>query len=208
MSRAAGPLPDPAGRAAGSAAPLPPHPAGSVQAPAAPVPDAHPEEDVEQQMEALRQFKQVPAAAHRRRRHRRRPAADEGERPPHLAGGGDHRGGGQSGWAPVEPNATAVRRGGGQRPAAVLRWWPTASWGASNSATAPIWIWCSCTAATPTATPTARKPIDSRQFYLRLAQRILHLFSTRTPSGILYEIDMRLRPSGDARPAGLIAVGL
>ncbi|MCH7370252.1 bifunctional [glutamate--ammonia ligase]-adenylyl-L-tyrosine phosphorylase/[glutamate--ammonia-ligase] adenylyltransferase [Aeromonas sp. MR16] len=43
-----------------------------------------------------------------------------------------------------------------------------------------------------------RKPIDSRQFYLRLAQRILHLFSTRTPSGILYEIDMRLRPSGDA----------
>ncbi|MGL5660017.1 MAG: bifunctional [glutamate--ammonia ligase]-adenylyl-L-tyrosine phosphorylase/[glutamate--ammonia-ligase] adenylyltransferase [Aeromonas sp.] len=43
-----------------------------------------------------------------------------------------------------------------------------------------------------------RKPIDSRQFYLRLAQRILHLFSTRTQSGILYEIDMRLRPSGDA----------
>lgn len=43
-----------------------------------------------------------------------------------------------------------------------------------------------------------RKSIDSRQFYLRLAQRILHLFSTRTPSGILYEIDMRLRPSGDA----------
>ena len=42
------------------------------------------------------------------------------------------------------------------------------------------------------------KSIDSRQFYLRLAQRILHLFSTRTPSGILYEIDMRLRPSGDA----------
>lgn len=42
------------------------------------------------------------------------------------------------------------------------------------------------------------KSIDSRQFYIRLAQRVLHLFSTRTPSGILYEIDMRLRPSGDA----------
>ena len=42
------------------------------------------------------------------------------------------------------------------------------------------------------------KSIDSRQFYLRLAQRVLHLFSTRTPSGILYEIDMRLRPSGDS----------
>ncbi|MDA9556347.1 bifunctional [glutamate--ammonia ligase]-adenylyl-L-tyrosine phosphorylase/[glutamate--ammonia-ligase] adenylyltransferase [Vibrio sp.] len=41
-----------------------------------------------------------------------------------------------------------------------------------------------------------RKNIDSRQFYLRLAQRIIHLFSTRTPSGVLYELDMRLRPSG------------
>ncbi|OOE88312.1 bifunctional [glutamate--ammonia ligase]-adenylyl-L-tyrosine phosphorylase/[glutamate--ammonia-ligase] adenylyltransferase [Salinivibrio sharmensis] len=41
-----------------------------------------------------------------------------------------------------------------------------------------------------------RKVIDGRQFYLRLAQRIVHLFSTRTPSGVLYEIDTRLRPSG------------
>ena len=39
-------------------------------------------------------------------------------------------------------------------------------------ATARISIWCSCTAATPTVTPMGRKPIDSRQFYLRLAQRI------------------------------------
>ncbi|WP_349920977.1 bifunctional [glutamate--ammonia ligase]-adenylyl-L-tyrosine phosphorylase/[glutamate--ammonia-ligase] adenylyltransferase [Aeromonas veronii] len=50
----------------------------------------------------------------------------------------------------------------------------------------------------PNGYTDGRKPIDSRQFYLRLAQRILHLFSTRTPSGILYEIDMRLRPSGDS----------
>jgi glutamate-ammonia-ligase adenylyltransferase len=50
----------------------------------------------------------------------------------------------------------------------------------------------------PNSYTDGRKPIDSRQFYLRLAQRILHLFSTRTPSGILYEIDMRLRPSGDS----------
>ena len=42
------------------------------------------------------------------------------------------------------------------------------------------------------------KPLDVRQFYLRLAQRIIHLFSTRTPSGVLYELDMRLRPSGNA----------
>ncbi|WP_438268912.1 bifunctional [glutamate--ammonia ligase]-adenylyl-L-tyrosine phosphorylase/[glutamate--ammonia-ligase] adenylyltransferase [Photobacterium damselae] len=41
-----------------------------------------------------------------------------------------------------------------------------------------------------------KKEIDGRQFYLRLAQRIIHLFSTRTASGVLYEVDMRLRPSG------------
>ncbi len=41
-----------------------------------------------------------------------------------------------------------------------------------------------------------KRDIDSRQFYLRLAQRIIHIFLTRTASGILYEVDMRLRPSG------------
>ncbi len=40
------------------------------------------------------------------------------------------------------------------------------------------------------------KPIDSVQFYTKLAQRIMHLFLTKTPSGQLYEVDMRLRPSG------------
>ncbi len=38
------------------------------------------------------------------------------------------------------------------------------------------------------------REIDGRQFYLRPAQRIMHLFSTRTSSGILYEVDARLRP--------------
>ena len=42
------------------------------------------------------------------------------------------------------------------------------------------------------------RQIDGRQFYLRLAQRVMHLFSTRTPTGILYEVDPRLRPSGAA----------
>lgn len=42
--------------------------------------------------------------------------------------------------------------------------------------------------------------IDNQLFYFRLAQRIIHLFSARTNSGILYEIDMRLRPSGDSGP--------
>ncbi len=47
------------------------------------------------------------------------------------------------------------------------------------------------------------KSIDSRQFYLKLVQRILHLCTTRTASGVLYEIDTRLRPSGNA---GLLTV--
>ncbi len=42
------------------------------------------------------------------------------------------------------------------------------------------------------------RSIDARQFYLRVAQRIIHLFSTRTPSGVLYEVDARLRPSGES----------
>lgn len=42
------------------------------------------------------------------------------------------------------------------------------------------------------------KPIEVQQFYLRLAQRILHLFTTRTVAGVLYEVDLRLRPSGQS----------
>ncbi|WP_241574502.1 bifunctional [glutamate--ammonia ligase]-adenylyl-L-tyrosine phosphorylase/[glutamate--ammonia-ligase] adenylyltransferase [Rosenbergiella nectarea] len=42
------------------------------------------------------------------------------------------------------------------------------------------------------------RSIEGRQFYLKMAQRIIHLFSTRTASGILYEVDARLRPSGAA----------
>jgi len=43
-----------------------------------------------------------------------------------------------------------------------------------------------------------QRPIEAQQFYLRLAQRILHLFTTRTVAGILYDVDLRLRPSGQA----------
>ena len=49
------------------------------------------------------------------------------------------------------------------------------------------------------------KPIDAQQFYLRLAQRVLHLFTTRTLSGVLYDVDMRLRPSGNS---GLLVIQL
>ncbi len=36
------------------------------------------------------------------------------------------------------------------------------------------------------------------QGYARLAQRIIHLLNTHTPAGILYEVDLRLRPSGSS----------
>ena len=41
-----------------------------------------------------------------------------------------------------------------------------------------------------------RKPIDNTVFFTRLGQRIIHLLNAHTPSGVLYEVDMRLRPSG------------
>ncbi|AGI26366.1 bifunctional [glutamate--ammonia ligase]-adenylyl-L-tyrosine phosphorylase/[glutamate--ammonia-ligase] adenylyltransferase [Pseudomonas sp. MT3] len=40
------------------------------------------------------------------------------------------------------------------------------------------------------------KSIDGAQFYTRLGQKIIHFLTTQTPSGALYEVDMRLRPSG------------
>ncbi|MDT8371366.1 MAG: bifunctional [glutamate--ammonia ligase]-adenylyl-L-tyrosine phosphorylase/[glutamate--ammonia-ligase] adenylyltransferase [Gammaproteobacteria bacterium] len=42
------------------------------------------------------------------------------------------------------------------------------------------------------------KPIDVMMFYTRLAQRMIHIINTITASGILYEIDMRLRPNGNS----------
>jgi glutamate-ammonia-ligase adenylyltransferase len=48
--------------------------------------------------------------------------------------------------------------------------------------------------------PTVGGPrsIDSNQFFSRLGQRLLHLLTVHTSAGILYETDMRLRPSGSA----------
>jgi len=42
------------------------------------------------------------------------------------------------------------------------------------------------------------KPINCGMFYLRLAQKFRHLFETRMLSGVLYPIDIRLRPYGDS----------
>lgn len=40
------------------------------------------------------------------------------------------------------------------------------------------------------------KSIDNGQFFARLGQRIVHILNSHTPSGVLYEVDTRLRPSG------------
>ena len=41
-------------------------------------------------------------------------------------------------------------------------------------------------------------PIDNSQFYSRLGQRVIHMLTAQTPAGSLYEVDMRLRPSGSS----------
>jgi len=41
-------------------------------------------------------------------------------------------------------------------------------------------------------------PIDNQQFFARLGQRVIHILTTHTAVGKLYEPDMRLRPSGSS----------
>ncbi|ROR29602.1 bifunctional [glutamate--ammonia ligase]-adenylyl-L-tyrosine phosphorylase/[glutamate--ammonia-ligase] adenylyltransferase [Inmirania thermothiophila] len=42
------------------------------------------------------------------------------------------------------------------------------------------------------------RPLDNATFFARLAQRIIHILTTPTAGGVLYEVDTRLRPSGKA----------
>jgi len=49
-----------------------------------------------------------------------------------------------------------------------------------------------------TGLANGEKVVAASQFYLKLAQRIMHIFNTRMNSGVLYELDMRLRPSGNS----------
>lgn len=42
------------------------------------------------------------------------------------------------------------------------------------------------------------KSIPNSVFFIRLGQRLIHILSTRTLTGVLYEIDTRLRPSGES----------
>jgi [glutamine synthetase] adenylyltransferase / [glutamine synthetase]-adenylyl-L-tyrosine phosphorylase len=44
----------------------------------------------------------------------------------------------------------------------------------------------------------AAKPVDNQVFFVRFAQRTLHLLTMHSAAGRLYEVDVRLRPSGKA----------
>ncbi|WP_051207025.1 bifunctional [glutamate--ammonia ligase]-adenylyl-L-tyrosine phosphorylase/[glutamate--ammonia-ligase] adenylyltransferase [Saccharospirillum impatiens] len=59
--------------------------------------------------------------------------------------------------------------------------------------------------ASPQGETEGPKVIDNVVFMARLGQRLIHLLSTATPSGTLYEVDTRLRPSGNS---GLLVTSL
>ncbi len=50
-----------------------------------------------------------------------------------------------------------------------------------------------------------RLPADHGQFFARLGQRVVHILTAHTGAGVLYETDMRLRPSGSA---GMLVCGI
>ncbi|MBG0755430.1 bifunctional [glutamate--ammonia ligase]-adenylyl-L-tyrosine phosphorylase/[glutamate--ammonia-ligase] adenylyltransferase [Vibrio cidicii] len=154
-----------------------------------------PEEDMEQQMEALRQFKQICIL--------RIAAADIAGVLPvmkvsdHLTYLAEaiveavvHQAWQQVAEKYGEPTHLKEREGKGF---AVVGYGKVGGWELGYNSDLDVVFLHDC----PTNVYTdGKKEIDGRQFYLRLAQRIIHIFSTRTASGILYEVDTRLRPSG------------
>jgi len=48
------------------------------------------------------------------------------------------------------------------------------------------------------STTGGERTLGNEHYYGRLVQRVVHILTTRTPAGLLYDIDMRLRPSGRA----------
>ncbi len=49
-------------------------------------------------------------------------------------------------------------------------------------------------------TTTGPRSVSNEEFFARLGQRLIHFLTTRTPGGVLYAVDMRLRPSGQSGP--------
>lgn len=52
--------------------------------------------------------------------------------------------------------------------------------------------------ASSKASSDGDKPLDNQTFFIRLGQKMIHILNTQTMSGQLYEVDMRLRPSGNS----------
>ncbi len=50
-----------------------------------------------------------------------------------------------------------------------------------------------------------QRSLENTTFYARLGQKIIHILNTQTHSGQLYEVDMRLRPSGNS---GMLVISL
>ncbi|MCG9598343.1 bifunctional [glutamate--ammonia ligase]-adenylyl-L-tyrosine phosphorylase/[glutamate--ammonia-ligase] adenylyltransferase [Vibrio sp. Isolate25] len=154
-----------------------------------------PEDDMEQQMEALRQFKQICIL--------RIAAADIAGVLPVMKVS-DHltylaeaivESVVNQAWLQMaekygEPTHLKDREGRGF---AVIGYGKVGGWELGYNSDLDIVFMHDCPVHAYT---DGKKEIDGRQFYLRLAQRIIHIFSTRTASGILYEADTRLRPSG------------
>ncbi|OOZ42524.1 bifunctional glutamine synthetase adenylyltransferase/deadenyltransferase [Solemya elarraichensis gill symbiont] len=59
--------------------------------------------------------------------------------------------------------------------------------------------------SSPSSMTDGKRQLAAENFYARLAQRLIHIMTTRTPSGQLYEMDMRLRPNGNS---GLLVTSL
>lgn len=51
------------------------------------------------------------------------------------------------------------------------------------------------------------RPLPTSQYFVRLAQRFINALTALTPEGRLYEIDMRLRPSGNKGPVSTTLPG-
>jgi glutamate-ammonia-ligase adenylyltransferase len=50
-----------------------------------------------------------------------------------------------------------------------------------------------------------QKPIENSLYYSRLTQKFVHFMNTATPAGVLYDIDLRLRPNGSS---GVLVTGI
>ena len=53
-----------------------------------------------------------------------------------------------------------------------------------------------------------RRPLDARSYYARLTKAFLTAISAPTAEGRLYEVDMRLRPSGRQGPVATSLAGV